>query len=424
MEEGELEIIVREAQGCSRYDRIVSMIEESEKLKSETESRAFHLADRLAPYTLAATAAVGLLTHNIQKTLAVLMVDYFCALRLAIPISVLSAIRECGDHQINVKGGKFLESVSVAKTIIFDKTGTLTRAEPTVKAIVPFCGNDSMEMLRLAACLEEHFPHSMANAVVKKASALNILHEEIHADVEYVVAHGIVSSVNGKRVVIGSRHFVFEDENCSIPESELESFHQLPGEYSHLYLAIDGTLAAVILIEDPVREEAYDIVAKLKKNGLEKIVMMTGDSARTAAAVAEKLRIDEFRAEVLPEEKAAYVRQEHEDGRKVIMIGDGINDSPALSEADVGVAISDGAALAREIADITINAGSLESLITLKEISDALMRRIHSNYKTIMSFNSLLILLGVAGVLQPASTALLHNISTLAISTKSMTDLL
>lgn len=424
VEEGECLITVEKTMGGGRYDRIVRMIEESEKLKSTAEDRASRLADRLVPYTLGGTALVWLFTRNITKTLAVLMVDFSCALKLSMPLAVLSAMRESSTHHISVKGGKFLEAVSQADTIVFDKTGTLTYACPKVREVVPFGGMEENEMLRLAACLEEHYPHSMANAVVEEAKRRGLNHEERHSKVEYVVAHGISSRVDGEKVVIGSHHFVFEDEGCMVLPEDQAKFDALPPQYSHLYLAVGGTLSAVICIEDPLRQEAKEVITQLKELGLSKIVMMTGDSYRTAQAVAKEVGVTEFHAEVLPEDKAAFVRKEHEAGRKVIMIGDGVNDSPALSEADAGVSISTGAAIAREVADITISAEDLRCLVTMRQISDALMARIHSNYRFIISFNMMLIILGVAGILPPTTSALLHNMSTLGISLKSMTNLL
>lgn len=424
VEEGECMIRVEKAMGSAQYDKIVRMIEESEKLKSATEARAAHLADRLVPYSLGGTALTYLLTRNVTKAVSVLMVDFSCALKLSMPLAVLSAMRESGAHQITVKGGKFLEAVSMADTIVFDKTGTLTHAEPTVAQVVPFHGQQADEMLRLAACLEEHYPHSMANAVVKAAMEKGLNHEEHHTKVQYVVAHGISSMADGQKAVIGSYHFVFEDEGCIVPEEEQEKFHALPTEYSHLYLAISGVLSAVICIEDPIRLEAPEVIYELKKLGIRKAVMMTGDSERTAQAVARQIGVDEYYAEVLPEDKAKFIQGEHQNGRHVIMVGDGINDSPALSEADVGIAIADGAAIAREVADITISADDLWALVTLKRISDALMKRIDTNYRQIISFNAMLILLGVIGILPPATSALLHNTSTILISMKSMTDLL
>lgn len=424
MEEGEIAVRVKNAMGGGRYDRIIQMIEDSEKLKSETESRAFHLADSMVPVSLGGTALTWFLTGNVTKALSILMVDFSCALKLTMPVSVLSGIRECSEHQISVKGGKFLEAVSEAKTVIFDKTGTLTYATPRVKKVVTFGGRDADEMLRLAACLEEHFPHSIANAVVEEAKRKGLVHEEKHSKVDYVVAHGIASTINGQKVCIGSHHFIFEDEKCTVPEEEKARFRRLPRNCSLLYLALDDELAAVLCIEDPLRKEAKQVMRQLHAAGFEKLVMMTGDSYRTAESVAKELGIDEFHAEVLPEDKAAFVRREHELGHKVIMIGDGINDSPALSEADAGIAISAGAAIAREIADITISADDLTELVTLKRISDALMDRIHGNYVRIMTFNSGLIALGLLGILAPGTAAFLHNASTLAFGLESMTDLL
>ncbi len=423
-EEGECVVCVDKALGGGRYDRIVKMIEESERLKSTAEDKAARLADRLVPYTLGGTALTYLLTRNITKTLAVLMVDFSCALKLAMPIAVLSAMRESSSYSISVKGGRFLEAVSRADTIVFDKTGTLTHATPTVAAVVPFGGRDESEMLRLAACLEEHYPHSMANAVVEAAKSRGLSHEEYHSQVQYVVAHGISSMVEGKKVLIGSAHFVFEDEGCTIPEGEEERFHALPAQYSHLYLCIAGKLAAVICIYDPLRAEAADAVRALHACGIRKVVMMTGDNRKTAQSVAAEVGVDEFFAEVLPEDKADFIRREKAAGHTVIMIGDGVNDSPALSEADAGVAISTGAAIAREIADITISSEDLFELVTLRRLSAALMSRIHRNYRFIVGFNLMLIVLGVAGILPPTTSALLHNASTLAISLKSMTNLL
>ena len=424
VEEGEITIRVKQTSGSTRYEKIVSMIEESEKLKSGLESKAEHLADRLVPYTLLGTGLVYLLTRNATRALSVLMVDFSCALKLAMPISVLSAIREAGSHHMTVKGGKFLEAVAAADTIVFDKTGTLTKARPTVKEVVPFNGRKEADMLRVAACLEEHFPHSMAKAVVKAAQDQNLEHEEMHSKVEYIVAHGIASTIQEKRVVIGSYHFVFEDENCVIPTGEQEKFDSLSPEISHLYLAIEGVLSAVIGIEDPLREEAPAVLAALKAAGITKTVMMTGDSERTAAAVAAKIGVDEYHAEVLPEDKANFIEAEKAAGRTVIMIGDGINDSPALSAADVGIAVSDGAEIAREIADITITADDLQELVTLKELSAGLMKRIHGNYRKIVGINTTLIVLGAMGILTPSTSALLHNMSTLGISLKSMENLL
>ena len=424
VEEGSFTVQVTKASGGGRYDRIVKMIEESEKLKSVTEDKASHLADRLVPYSLGATALIWLLTRNVTKALAVLMVDFSCALKLSMPIAVLSAMKEASLHHLSVKGGRFLEAVSEAETMVFDKTGTLTYASPKVAQIVTFGGRDENEMLKLAACLEEHYPHSMAKAVVAEATRRDLHHEERHSQVQYLVAHGISSAVDGEKVVIGSHHFVFEDEGCKIPEGEEERFESLPEEYSHLYLAVSGELAAVICVADPLREEAEAVVDGLHQLGVKKLVMMTGDSEKTARAVARMVGVDEFYAEVLPEDKANFIRKEHEAGRKVIMLGDGVNDSPALSEADAGIAIRDGAAIAREVADITIGGDDLYALLTLKQLSDALMGRIHRNYRNIIGFNLMLICLGVAGILPPATSALLHNISTLVISLKSMTNLL
>lgn len=425
VEEGEITIRVKEVEGNNRFDQIVTMIEESEKLKSELEGKAEHYADKLVPWTLGATGLTYLLTRNVTKAMSILMVDFCCALKLAMPISVLSAIREASLYNVTVKGGKFLEAVAEADTIVFDKTGTLTKAHPTVVDVVNF--NDeysSDDMLRVAACLEEHFPHSMAKAVVDAASKKGLSHEEMHTKVEYIVAHGIATSINGKRTVIGSYHFVFEDEKCVVPEGKKPLFESLPLYYSHLYLAIEGKLSAVICIEDPLRDEAAAVVTSLKKAGISKVVMMTGDSERTASVIAKKVGVDEYYAEVLPEDKAAFVEREKVKGRKVIMIGDGINDSPALSAANVGIAISDGAEIAREIADITVGSDDLYQIVTLKYISNALMKRIKSNYRKIVGFNSGLIALGVAGVLPPTTTALLHNGSTILISVNSMKNLL
>lgn len=425
VEEGEITIRVKEVEGNNRFDQIVTMIEESEKLKSELEGKAEHYADKLVPWTLGATGLTYLLTRNVTKAMSILMVDFCCALKLAMPISVLSAIREASLYNVTVKGGKFLEAVAEADTIVFDKTGTLTKAHPTVVDVVNF--NDeysSDDMLRVAACLEEHFPHSMAKAVVDAASKKGLSHEEMHTKVEYIVAHGIATSINGKRTVIGSYHFVFEDEKCVVPAGKEPLFESLPLYYSHLYLAIEGKLSAVICIEDPLRDEAAAVVTSLKKAGISKVVMMTGDSERTASVIAKKVGVDEYYAEVLPEDKAAFVEKEKAKGRKVIMIGDGINDSPALSAANVGIAISDGAEIAREIADITVGSDDLYQIVTLKYISNALMKRIKSNYRKIVGFNSGLIALGVAGVLPPTTTALLHNGSTILISVNSMKNLL
>jgi heavy metal translocating P-type ATPase len=424
VEEGELTICVKEVGGSGKFDRIVKMIEESEKLKSSLEGKAEHLADRLVPYTLAGTGITYLLTRNTTKALSVLMVDFSCALKLAMPIAVLSAIREASHYDITVKGGKYLEAIAEADTIVFDKTGTLTKASPVVADVISFNGQCAAELLRIAACLEEHFPHSMANAVVNAASKINLIHEEMHSKVEYVVAHGISSSIEGKKVVIGSYHFVFEDEGCVIPAGMKQRFDEIPGEYSQLYLAIENELAAVICITDPLREEASAVVNSLKAAGIQKVVMMTGDNERTAKVIAEKVGVDEYYAGVLPEDKAEFVEKEKLLGRKVIMIGDGINDSPALSAADVGIAISDGAQIAREIADVTIGADNLYEIVTLKIISNFLMKRIRKNYRTIVGFNTGLIALGVAGIIQPTTSALLHNASTLTISLNSMKNLI
>ena len=424
VEEGSCVIQVDKVTGSGKYDRIVKMIEESEKLKSEVESRAAHLADKLVPYCLGGTLLTYLLTRNATKAMSILMVDFSCALKLAMPISVISAMREGQTCGITVKGGKFLEAVAAADTVIFDKTGTLTRSQPEVARVITFGENDETEALRLAACLEEHYPHSIANAVVKAASDRGLVHEELHSEVEYVVAHGIASSIQGVKVVLGSYHFVFEDEGCTLPEGEEARFESLPEEYSHLFLAVGGELAAVICIEDPLRDEAGNVLAQLKELGIGRLVMMTGDSARTARAVAEAVGVDEFYAEVLPEDKAEFVRREKAAGRKVIMIGDGVNDSPALSEADAGIAISSGAAIAREVADITVSADDLSSLVTLRRLSVELMKRINSNYHTIIGFNFGLMVLGAAGILPPTTSALLHNSSTIAIAVASMRDYL
>ena len=423
-EEGECVVCVEKVSGSGRYDRVVRMIEESEKLKSTAEDKASRMADRLVPYTLGGTAVTYLLTRDVTKMLAVLMVDFSCALKLAIPVAVLSAMRESSGHHISVKGGRFLEAVAKADTIVFDKTGTLTYATPKVAQIVPFGGRREGDMLRLAACLEEHYPHSMANAVVEEAKRRGLTHEEYHSQVQYVVAHGISSMVENKKVIIGSAHFVFEDEGCCIPEGEQEKYDALPAAYSHLYLCIDGELAAVICIHDPLRREAKDAVKALHESGFTNVVMMTGDNRRTAESVAAEVGVDAVYAEVLPEDKAAFIRQEKEKGHTVIMVGDGVNDSPALSEADAGIAISTGAAIAREIADITVASEDLFELVTLRKLSEALMARIHGSYRFIVAFNLSLITLGVAGVLPPAISALLHNTSTLGIGLKNMTDLL
>ena len=423
-EEGECVVCVEKVSGSGRYDRVVRMIEESEKLKSTAEDKASRMADRLVPYTLGGTAVTYLLTRDVTKMLAVLMVDFSCALKLAIPVAVLSAMRESSGHHISVKGGRFLEAVAKADTIVFDKTGTLTYATPKVAQVVPFGGHREADMLRLAACLEEHYPHSMANAVVEEAKRQGLTHEEYHSQVQYVVAHGISSMVEDKKVIIGSAHFVFEDEGCCIPEGEQEKYDALPAAYSHLYLCIDGELAAVICIHDPLRREAKDAVKALHESGFTNVVMMTGDNRRTAESVAAEVGVDAVYAEVLPEDKAAFIRQEKEKGHTVIMVGDGVNDSPALSEADAGIAISTGAAIAREIADITVASEDLFELVTLRKLSEALMARIHGSYRFIVAFNLSLITLGVAGVLPPAISALLHNTSTLGIGLKNMTDLL
>ena len=423
LEEGELEIVVRAVSGSTRFEKIAAMIEESEKLKSGLESKAEHLADRLVPYTLLGTGAVWLMTRNVTKALSVLMVDFSCALKLTMPIAVLSAIRQAGSYDITVKGGKFLEAVAEAETIVLDKTGTLTKAMPTVKMIVPFCEAGENELLRIAACLEEHFPHSMAKAVVSAAKKAGLEHEEMHSKVEYIVAHGISSSIEGKRVFIGSAHFIFDDEKCTVPKEYQKQFESLPEEYSHLYLAIDGVLAAVICIEDPLREESASVVRALKGAGFQKVVMMTGDNERTAAFIARKAGVDEYYSEVLPEDKAMFIEKEKAKGKKVLMVGDGINDSPALSAADAGIAVSDGSELAREIADITIPADNLYQIVRLKYLSQALMRRINRNYKEIVGINTLLILLGVGGMIQPTTTAMFHNMSTIAISLQSMQNL-
>lgn len=424
VEEGELIICVKAVSKATRFEKIVTMIEESEKLKSNLESHAEHLADQLVPYTLAGTILTWLLTKNVTKALAVLMVDFSCALKLAIPISVLSAIREAGAHNITVKGGKYMEAATNATTIVFDKTGTLTEARPTVRKVVSFCEQSEDELLRMAACLEEHFPHSMAKAVVEAARKRGLEHEEMHSKVNYIVAHGISSTIEGKRVVIGSHHFVFEDEKCSVREPWIRQFETLPEECSLLYLVIEHELAAVVCIEDPLRKEAADVVRALKATGLEKVVMMTGDSEKTAASVARRVGVDAYYSEVLPEDKAKFVEQERASGRTVIMIGDGINDSPALSAANVGIAIRDGAQIAQEIADITISAENLWEIVMLRRLSEALMRRIQKNYRSIVGINATLILLGVTGILQPTTSALLHNMSTLTISLTNMKNLL
>lgn len=424
VEEGEITIRAREVNGSSKYEKIMTMIEESEKLKSSLEGKAAHLADRLVPYTFAGTGLVWLLTRNATKALSVLMVDFSCALKLAMPLTVLSAIREASTYDITVKGGKYLEAMAEADTIVFDKTGTLTKAQPTVVDVISFNGQSSDELLRIAACLEEHFPHSMAKAVVNKAIERNLVHEELHSKVEYIVAHGIYSTLEGRKIIIGSHHFVFEDENAKVPEDKKQLFEELPEQYSHLYMAIDGLLAAVICIEDPLRKEAPEVIRRLKKYGISKVVMMTGDSDRIASTIADKVGVDEYYSEVLPEDKAKFVENEKNAGRKVIMIGDGINDSPALSEANVGIAISDGAEIAREIADVTISADDLYEIATLKQLSDAMVRRINTNYRLIVGINTGLIVLGIAGVFQPTMSALFHNTSTILISLKSMNNLL
>lgn len=424
LEEGSLTIQVKQTAGATRYEKIIQMIEDSEKLKSNLESKASHLADRLVPYSFLATAVTLLLTRNPIKAVSILMVDFSCALKLSMPVAVLSAMRECSRHRITVKGGKYLEALAEADTIVFDKTGTLTKSQPTVREVIPFAGRERDEMLRVAACLEEHFPHSIANAVVQQAAREGISHEEMHAKVHYVIAHGIASEIEGRQVCIGSHHFIFEDESCRVLPEDREKFQQLPADCSLLYLAIGGVLAAAICIEDPLRPEAPAVIAALKELGIAKTVMMTGDSYRTAEAIAATVGVDEFQAEVLPEEKAAFVQQEKAAGRVVVMIGDGINDSPALSAADAGIAIHEGAQLAREVADITISQQNLASLVTLKAISNHLMKRIRQNYRFVMSFNSGLLLLGLFGVLQPGTSAWLHNLSTLGIGLHSMTNLL
>ena len=424
MEEGELTIRVKETSGSTKFEKIVTMIEETEKLKSAVESKAEHLADRLVPYTLAGTALTYALTRNVTKALSILMVDFSCALKLAMPISVIAAIREANAHHITVKGGKFLEAVAEADTIVFDKTGTLTKAQPTVVDVVSFNGDSKENLLRLAACMEEHFPHSMAKAVMDAAKERGLTHEEMHSKVEYIVAHGISTTVDGRKAIIGSHHFVFEDEKCTIPVGKEELFRNLPEEYSHLYLGIEGELAAVICIEDPLRPEAPEVIKQLRKAGFTQIVMMTGDSDRTAKAIAARVGVDKYYSEVLPEDKAKFVEEAKAQGRKVLMVGDGINDSPALSAADVGIAISDGAELAREIADITIGADDLSVMVTLKEISNGLMDKIHKNYRRIVGINGSLIALGVTGVIQPTMSALLHNTSTLLIGMDSMKSVL
>lgn len=424
VEEGECVFIAKAEGGSNRYDKIVAMIEESEKLKSSTENRALVLADKLVPWCLGATVVTYLLTRNATRAISCLMVDFSCALKLSMPLAVLSAMRECGSYHITVKGGKYLEALSKADTIVFDKTGTLTRATPQVVEVVPFSGCNKREVLQLAACLEEHFPHSMANAVVRAAKERGISHEEMHSEVEYIVAHGIASRVGGERVVIGSHHFVFEDEKCTIPTAEQQKFDALKPAYSHLYMAASGQLVGVICISDPLRPEAAAVLNGLRALGIRNTVMMTGDSERTAAAIAKQVGVDRFFAEVLPEDKANFVQQAKAEGHTVVMIGDGINDSPALSAADIGIAINSGAAIAREIADVTIKADSLEELVALKAIANSLQKRVHANYRFVLTFNSALIALGALGILQPASSAMLHNLSTIGISLKSMTNLL
>ena len=424
VEEGECVFLAKAAGGANRYDKIVAMIEESEKLKSSTENRALELADKLVPWCLAGTVVTYALTRNVTRAISILMVDFSCALKLSMPLAVLSAMRECGTAHITVKGGKYLEALAKADTIVFDKTGTLTRATPQVVDIIPFSNSEKDDVLRLAACLEEHFPHSMANAVVRAAREQSLSHEEMHSEVEYIVAHGIASRVGGERVVIGSYHFVFEDEHCIVPADEQEKFDQMPAEYSHLYMAASGQLVGVICIADPLRPEAASVLRQLHKLGIRNTVMMTGDSYRTAEAIARQVGVDQFFAEVLPEDKANFVQKAKAEGRTVVMIGDGINDSPALSAADIGIAINSGAAIAREIADVTIKADSLEELVTLKTIANALQHRVSSNYRFVLSFNSTLIALGALGILQPATSAMLHNLSTIGISLRSMTNLI
>ena len=424
VEEGECVFLAKAAGGANRYDKIVAMIEESEKLKSSTENRALELADKLVPWCLAGTVVTYALTRNVTRAISILMVDFSCALKLSMPLAVLSAMRECGTAHITVKGGKYLEALAKADTIVFDKTGTLTRATPQVVDIIPFSNSEKDDVLRLAACLEEHFPHSMANAVVRAAREQGLAHEEMHSEVEYIVAHGIASRVGGERVVIGSYHFVFEDEHCIVPADEQEKFDQMPAEYSHLYMAASGQLVGVICIADPLRHEAASVLRQLHKLGIRNTVMMTGDSYRTAEAIARQVGVDQFFAEVLPEDKANFVQKAKAEGHTVVMIGDGINDSPALSAADIGIAINSGAAIAREIADVTIKADSLEELVTLKTIANALQHRVSSNYRFVLSFNSTLIVLGALGILQPAASAMLHNLSTIGISLRSMTNLI
>ena len=424
VEEGECVFTAKAEGGANRYDKIVSMIEESEKLKSSTENRALQLADRLVPWCLAGTVATYALTRNVTRAISILMVDFSCALKLSMPLAVLSAMRECGNYHITVKGGKYLEALAKADTIVFDKTGTLTHATPQVVQVVPFSGCEEREVLQLAACLEEHFPHSMANAVVRAARERGISHEEMHSEVEYIVAHGIASRVGGERVVIGSHHFVFEDEHCTVPAGEMDRFNDLDPQYSHLYMAASGQLVGVICIADPLRPEAAHVLRQLRELGISNTVMMTGDSDRTAAAIAKQVGVNQYFAEVLPEDKASFVQKAKAEGHTVVMIGDGINDSPALSAADIGIAINSGAAIAREIADVTIKADSLEELVALKAIANQLQRRVSANYHFVLSFNSTLIVLGAMGILQPATSAMLHNLSTIGISLKSMTNLL
>ena len=424
VEEGECVFLAKAAGGANRYDKIVAMIEESEKLKSSTENRALELADKLVPWCLAGTVITYALTRNVTRAISILMVDFSCALKLSMPLAVLSAMRECGTAHITVKGGKYLEALAKADTIVFDKTGTLTRATPQVVDIIPFSNSEKDDVLRLAACLEEHFPHSMANAVVRAAREQGLAHEEMHSEVEYIVAHGIASRVGGERVVIGSYHFVFEDEHCIVPADEQEKFDRIPAEYSHLYMAASGQLVGVICIADPLRPEAASVLRQLHKLGIRNTVIMTGDSYRTAEAIARQVGVDQFFAEVLPEDKANFVQKAKAEGHTVVMIGDGINDSPALSAADIGIAINSGAAIAREIADVTIKADSLEELVTLKTIANALQHRVSSNYRFVLSFNSTLIALGALGILQPAASAMLHNLSTIGISLRSMTNLI
>ncbi len=424
VEEGEISICVKEVSGSTRFEKIIKMIEDSEKLKSAVESRAEHLADKLVPYTFLGTIGAWLLTRNISKAMSVLMVDFSCALKLAMPVTVLSAMRESGGHGITVKGGKYLEAIASATTIVFDKTGTLTKARPVFREVIPLCKEDPDDLLRIAACLEEHFPHSMAKAVTRAAKEKGLEHEEMHSKVEYILAHGIVSSIGEKRVIIGSSHFVLEDEKCRVDSEYENRLKNIPNDCSHLYLAIDNMVAAVICISDPLRPEARETVQELKNVGFDKIVMMTGDSERTAAAIAREVGVDEYYSEVLPEDKARFVGSEREAGHVVMMVGDGINDSPALSAANVGVAISDGAAIAREIADVTVASDDLRELVKLKKLSEAMIKRIDRNYKLIMGVNGGLILLGVTGVIQPTTSALFHNMSTLAIGLESMRDLL